>query len=167
MSDQNVSWEDRVVALELEAKQERERRAAAEKTVTERDASIVALKTTVAEFKAAADKRRADEIETYVGGLKAQAAPAAIEESKLASVQSLFAAGMDTEAKVLGAAILANAKSVATPAGKVLPLGSSAPSAKKVANQNTAEQLRAAGWTVELSADGEITKKTPPNRGGR
>lgn len=129
-----------------------------------RDASIAALNATVGEFKTAETKRRTDEIEGYIASLKAGALPGAIEEAKLGHVRALLAAGMDEAAKAFGSTLLANAKAGAPTGGTVVDLGAKGDTAKARANAAyTAEQLRAAGHVVELSADGtQITKNTPP-----
>lgn len=131
------------------------------------NATVAALNATVAEFKNAEAQRRTDEIEGYLASLKRDAAPNAIDEAKLSMVRDLLSAGMDPAAKAFGATLLANAKSAPAPAGKIVPL-SAANDGAKAATAYTAAQLRADGWTVELSADGnQITSKTPPRAAGK
>lgn len=166
MSDKNnASWEDRVVTLELEAKQEREKRATLERAVAERDATIASLKAAVDEGKKLEAQRRKAEVDGFIGGLKSKAAEKgnAIPETKLAHVAQLFGAGMDEAARSFGETLLANATAGSQGGGTLLDLGAAKDKATKDATANTAAQLRAAGWTVELSADGtQITKQTPP-----
>lgn len=160
-----MSWESRVEALE-------QARGALEAKVAEKDATISSLKAVVDEFQAREKSRRQAEVSGYVSGLKAEAAKhgVAIDEGKLAHVAKLFDAGMDEQARVMGDALLANAVApVSAPGASKVDLGAT-PNRAKTEAQYTAEQLRAAGWSVELSADGtQIAKQTPPaaQRAGR
>ncbi len=159
-------WEDRVVLLEQEAAQAKAREVAMSKELAEAKAKADALSAGLEQARAAEKARREREVESYMSGLKASAAPNAIPEADLAKVQALFDRGDDENARFVGGLLLKGAKAGA-PAGKVVPIGPTGPGAPgdraKAETAYAAEQLRAAGWTVELSADGSaITKKTPP-----
>jgi hypothetical protein len=143
--------------------------AARDATQATQAASIAALTATVAEFKAAETKRQADAIDGYIASLKSDAAPNAIDETKLGMVRTLLAAGHDEAAKAFGSTLLANAKAGSKLAGTVVLLGATGNTERLKADvAYQAEQLRAAGWAVSLSADGsQITSKTPPRAVGK
>lgn len=133
-----------------------------------KDTQIAALKATVTEFEAAKAKREADEIDGYVASLKKDATPNAIDEKKLEHVRVLLKAGHGEAARSFGATLLAAAKAPAGAGGTVLSTAVSGQADPKAATAYAAAQLREAGWTVELSADGtQITKKVPPAKAGR
>lgn len=152
-----------------------------EGTVDPKDKEIADLKAQVSTLteqlgkRDEADKlRRQGENDAFLARLKERAAKAQkpLSEGEVAKVTKLFAAGHDEAARELGEAFAAKAEALGAgpferateSAAGLAPKGADL---KKQIAQHQAAQLRAAGWTVELSADGsEITKQTPPG-GGR
>lgn len=113
-----VSPEDRLAVLERDFA-----RQSAELAATKAEAA--ALKGAVEAARSVEAKRRTQEVQGYLLGLKKSAAPNAIPEPDLARVQALFEAGRDEDARFVGDLLLKGA----TPAthGTTVSLGGTGP----------------------------------------
>ena len=158
-------WEDRVVLLEQEAATAKAREAAMAKDLAEAKAKAEALGAGLEQARAAEKARRERDVSDYLGSLQAKATASgnAISEPDLAKVRALFDRGDDENAKFVGGLLLKSATAGTSAAGRVVQLGATGSDRTKTDAAYQAEQLRAAGWTVQLSADGsQIVNKTPP-----
>lgn len=162
MSDKAKDWEDRVVLLEKAAADGAAREQAMAKELAEAKARAESLAGVVEQARAADKKRRESEVEAFMADLKAKAQPNAIAEADLAKVKGLFDRGDDENARFVAGLLLKGA----APAQRgttvqLAPAGNL--ERQKADTAYVAGQLRAQGWSVELSADGtQITKQTPP-----
>lgn len=163
-----TSWEGRVEALERE---KREMAAKLEAST----AKITALEAAAEAERVAAKARKAREIDAAMADLqrKATGYQCPLSAEDLGKVRAAYDAGLDEIAGHLAEAFLARsqaigARSAADQGGERLYPSADAEKAKANAAY-VAGQLRASGWTVELSADGtRIVSKTPPaQRAGR
>lgn len=109
---------DRLAVAEDGLKKEREERKALEARLAKAEASNAALQASVDASAKAEAARRQDEVDGYVRGLQAKAAPTAIAEADLGHVRTLFKHGLDAQARAMGDTLLRLAKApVSLPEG--------------------------------------------------
>lgn len=158
------AWEDRVVLLEKAAADAAARETAMTAELAKAKADAVALGAVVEQAKAAEKARKDREVACYMADLQAKAAPNAISEPDMKKVAALFERGDEENARFMGGLLLKSAQAGKSPAGTIVSASQSGDTERAKANTAyQAEQLRAAGFVVEVSSDGtQITKKTPP-----
>lgn len=165
--NEEKTWEDRVVALEVQLEQAAERTSALEVAVAAKDATISALEAVVAAHKAAEEDRKAKASQDYLTGLQSKATndhQSPIPAEDLAHVKALLDAGQDETARILGDAFLARSEargsvSAVSSAAPATSLGTS--SAGSDLAQFTANLLNQTGLKAEVR-DGQVV--TNPKR---
>ena len=113
-TDQKPSWEERVVSLELQARDRESHVSAQAATIVSQTAKIEGLTATVTALNAADEARKTAEASAYMASIKARACElgSPIDADDLAQVQAQFDSGNPDLAKVLGGAFLGKAEAL-------------------------------------------------------
>ena len=123
----------------------------------------------LATFRAEAKARRLESIDGYIAELSAKSAEAQapISAADLEAVREMFELSQDDAARKLGAALLRTSELQGRAQRFERAQEPEQPIVTQVtASQQAARYLKAAGWSVSLSNEGDIENATPPKKKG-